>query len=223
MYSPPFSNGVTPDENSVLQYEALIRGHLNGESLIVDGRGLIDQDKGLVEGRYRLVAFPAGVDPLVLEAVALTGYPSVCRASPGTTNPFHGGDYIYKRVVNFGPSGRIAYRAACTINRQSRRRFLVSTFNVSAELRTPPLLGDTSLIETWTAAGGRRLDGNFSIEWQLKSGGLLSALATSNYQLLARNARVPNVVLSRSIHVKGTVDAAGDLVITQRSHLWQQT
>jgi|SRR5579862_1926778 len=203
------------------RFVALIQGCLNGQALHIEGRGVFNEGKGIVDGRYRLIAVPSRVDPLIFEAVALTGYPSVCSPEQGIANPFHDGDYAYDRIVDFGSFGRITYRALCVIERRQTNAVLKSTFFVNADLYTPALSGDTSLVEKWVPLSHKNLKGSFAITWKTRAGGHLNAQATSNYWLLSPDAFASEPTYSRSITVSGCLDSDGALVIRQHSQLWR--
>lgn len=203
-------------------YSARLLGKVNNGSLQVNGRGSIDQASGRVHGRYELERLPAGIHPRLLNAVMVTGYPSVCQESAGAANPFAGGSYSYTRSLDFGDRGLITYSAACrNIDEDPATPWLDSNFEISGSVEIPVLVGTAPLVETWTPVSGRRIDGCFTMSWKSECGEMISAVAQTKY-LIPKGAQLPSEVLYRCIELKNQ-QAGNMLEIDQRSRLFSES
>src|SRR5438477_6235792 len=95
------------------RYTALLTGRLNHQKIACRGVGFLDPRRGIVDGRYELPGFHVDFQSLALNAVMVTGYPSVCETRSDVTNPFSIGEYRYNRTVDFGLNGKLRYSAHC--------------------------------------------------------------------------------------------------------------
>ena len=119
----------------VERFRAIARITLNGREYELFGSGTIDEDAGVVDGRYKHNIPANDLDPYVFQTVLVTGYPSVCRAN-GSMNPFVGADYSYRRTIDFGTYGRMSYDARCHLPLDADGRHLHSEFDVGSQPRS---------------------------------------------------------------------------------------
>lgn len=161
-----------------LQYRASARGVLNGQALLVDGHGSIDESGGLTEGAYRLVDLPKGVDPRILVAVKVTGYPNACRTTEGVKNPFQGKSYRYSRALVFESGETLRYDADIVFG----AGWLESTFDVVGHVPSFEATGVRLITERWTRSS-LGLSGRFHVTWVNGDATVASAWATTRYHL----------------------------------------
>jgi hypothetical protein len=153
----------------VESFRAIARILLNGQKYQLVGQGSVDEDKGIVEGRYEHNIPANDIDPYVFQTVLVTGYPSVCRPN-GFSNPFSGVDYSYRREIDFGRHGWMAYTAKCYAPTGRDCKQLDSEFDVEGELTLPELKGASPLIEEWRPQGPGEIASSFEIAWPHRSG-----------------------------------------------------
>jgi hypothetical protein len=154
---------------NVVTFEARAKLLLNGRRSKLEGKGSIDLRLGFVDGKYHHDMPTNDVDPLIFQTVLITGYPSVCRSSPETANPFHDGDYSYHREIDFGPHGAIQYHANCWLEQRNDDACLQSEFDVQGQLLLPRLLKALPVIEEWHPKLGT-VEATFEIVWPTADG-----------------------------------------------------
>ena len=92
----------TSETAGLMRFSTTLVGTLDHESIELRGVGTIDENEGLTEGTFEIVALPDHVDPHSLGAFLFTGYPNACRThETGFKNPFSGGSYNYTRQYSF--------------------------------------------------------------------------------------------------------------------------
>lgn len=170
MSAPADATNARADGGNVVEFEAHARLKFRGRPYELSGAGKVGLACGLVDGTY-VHNLPANdFDPLVLQTVLVTGYPSVCASADGRPNPFQGGSYSYRRWVEFGPSGTIAYSARCWLEQRVRTQCLLSEFDVELDVATPALVSAEPLIEEW-AANPPGIRSKFVIRWRCRNTG----------------------------------------------------
>jgi hypothetical protein len=193
--------------------------HLNGNIFRLSGEGQIDEDMGVVEGKYRHDIPEAFVDPRILQAVLVTGYPSVCRNCTIARNPFENIDYSYIRHLDLGVFGQLSYEAECWIEERDAGPHLASRFKVQGQVANlPALSGALPLTETWRETAGG-IGGTFQITWPNRRGGqTVIGQATTLYKAPLDAPRIPRP-LSRTIVFRSIDASEGSLHIRQESWL----
>jgi hypothetical protein len=150
------------------RFAAVAELRLNDRHIELTGAGVFDAEQGRVAGDYEIRRLPDDIDPLVFKTVLITGYPSVCEAAPGQ-NPFKHGSYRYRREVDLGVHGRLAYSADCRVDAERPELTLDSRFDVEGALEIPTLMPAQPVVETWVP-DGRRILGRFTIAWPRADG-----------------------------------------------------
>jgi hypothetical protein len=201
----------------VLRFRAVARLHLNQRDYELIGGGEIDDEEGVVRGRYEHNVPADDVDALIFQTVLVTGYPSVCATRSAVRNPFHGQKYRYERHVDFGAHGKIAYQAHCWHEPVPDGLLLDSQFEVEGTINVPRLRPARRVSEAWTSREGK-IFSTFEIEWPSLAGGdVVRGRATSVYEL-PFCAELPGT-LQREITFPEATAAAHQLSIIQQSWL----
>jgi hypothetical protein len=209
-------NDASGEAQMRCRYQARVAGRINGTDIAISGSGTFDEAKGVVEGYYELELMPVDAHPLILNAVLITGYPSVCKESGSIANPFRQGDYSYIREVNFGSHGHLRYAAQCReIASENGIKALDSYFQIEGTVVVPELLSTEPLIEYWTPFKRGELDGSFEIRWLTSAGSFISARAVTTYTLPIGNP-TPTMTMSRSIQLHNVLQQ-------QRLNVYQES
>jgi hypothetical protein len=199
-------------------YSADVRGSINGTDVLISGSGIFQQDSGIVEGTYALEAVPIHIDPLIFNAVLVTGYPSVCQAREGVRNPFRPGSYSYRREVNLGRSGWMAYSAECEERTlKGGNKILESKFRIEGSVSVPRLVRTEPLTEHWVSSQPGRVDGTFAIRWLTSTGTHVTGIAATKY-VLPKADQILAYPVQRRIELRNTV-GQGLLTVHQVSSL----
>lgn len=211
-----------PTNRRPLTYSARLVGSVNDRPLRVRGRGSIDHHAGRVRGMYRLDQIPVGIHPRFLNAVMVTGYPSVCQESSDAANPFVNGPYSYTRTLDFGSRGKLTYTAKCHgVETEPDSNTLESYFEIVGTVDIPPLVRTAPVVETWTPTLNRTIDGCFTMAWECENGGYVNAIARTEY-LIPEGSSIPTRVLYRCIELTNFLDDEGVLEIDQHSRLYSE-
>jgi hypothetical protein len=204
----------------VVAFCARAKVTLNGRKQILTGQGKIDDDGGVVDGRYihDLPANENRVDALIFQTVLVTGYPSVCRADALIQNPFRHGDYNYRRQIDFGRHGKMAYHANCWLVRERSHLRLHSEFVVEGELDLPRLESALPLIEHWIP-NERTIESSFEINWpMIGSTGHVIGKASTEYRPPVGSAKLTGLT-TRNIVFEHACSTGTRLEIVQKSWL----
>jgi hypothetical protein len=195
-----------------------LTGRINGKSIQGSGKGLLASHDGIVDGEYALKRLPTGFSPLVLNAVMVTGYPSICKASEGVENPFKLGEYRYVRAIDLGEFGGFEYSAECEESLDDQGILaLESRFALIGEINVPELVRCAPLVETWVPAGPGHVDGYFTIVWAAADGSFVTGHAKTKYDLPA--GRHTSEILHRWIKLTNPSWSKTELEIYQESRL----
>lgn len=206
------------DKPKEMRFSASLDGSLNGKAVSVIGSGLLLVERGVVDGEYAIEGLDNNVHPFVFNAVMVTGYPSVCRVAPQTSNPFWPGSYRYDREVRFGALGALSYSAECIVEVDSNGvSFLDSRFQLTGHVQTPELRSCERILETWTPIEPGRLEGTFDISWRTVDGALFTGSAKSQYYL--PRGRGLEDVHCRSIKLNNLRHTQNSLALHQESEL----
>lgn len=199
----------------VVEFTAKARIRIGDREFWLNGRGGINDPKGIVTGRY-VHDLPANdFEPYVLQVVLITGYPSVCRSTV-EQNPFKAGDYSYERHVDFGAHGEIAYKAKCWTEEFSVGRRLHSEFDVRCDVHLPRLRPAHRVRETWQPHGDK-VHSHFDICWPVDgSDERIKARARSIY--LPSAAKLARQIY-RGIEFRNVVRDGTNLSLVQESWL----
>jgi hypothetical protein len=201
----------------VREFRAAAAVRIRGHEYRLTGHGSISDSEGIVRGSYRHELPANDFEPLILQVVLVTGYPSVCR-STAEQNPFKCGDYHYARDVDFGTHGNIHYQAKCWTEATEVGLCLCSEFDVETALSLPPVGPATSVRESWTPSGSQ-IRSKFEIAWPMLDGsGELRATARSVY---SPNLRAKPLAASfeRAIRFSEVNAPPGELHLVQESWL----
>jgi hypothetical protein len=173
-----FANGRVPFDGHRLKYSAILEGSVNQAHIRLEGQGQIDERLGLTSGTYRLQAMPKDMNPILLTAVLITGYPNASAETNGVSNPFKGRSYSYDRQIEFSGGEILRLRTVCELDgvRLSSHFYLEGcTPGITVRSAEP-------LVESWTASG-TGITGSFTIFWKTSSGAFATGQALSRYEV----------------------------------------
>ena len=198
-----------------LEYTAELNGTVNGQPIVVRGRGTIRPAEGITNGDYDLEALPDGFSPLFLTTVLITGYPNACASLDGSPNLFQGISYDYQRTISFRDGNSLLLNTTCDL--MDRR--LRSTFALDGQVPKVSLQNVEPLVETWEAVRNGEIEGSFKIAWRQTNGSLLSAEAHSQYYVNRKTQGLP--LVHRFIEIKSHVEG-GCFSLWQRSFTFRR-
>lgn len=168
-----------PPYGERLELDVLVDGELNGSTVLLRGRGVLDEPNGRSDATFRVEQLPGDIHPAGLGAFLFTGYPNACNCGIAGSNPFAYGNYHYRRVYTYAKSSReTILHMRCT--RQTGPARLVAHFTLGGH--TPDLRAAASvapIYEEWTRTG-RRLRGSFAVQWFDRDGQSLAEAATES-------------------------------------------
>lgn len=206
---------VVADTRHEFAFTAVLTGALNGEPLDLVGKGTIDEENGLTDGRYEVRQLPADLDPRSLGAYLMTGYPNSCATSGAKVgNPFSGSGYVYRRDYMFDTGERACLRMRCELSDHG----LESYFHLEGE--TPSLKDVTGLAdihELWDPKSNH-IKGRFDAVWLRGNSAAARATATSCYEAVDVT-RLRGERKYRRLELDSRIEGESELVIVQRSEL----
>lgn len=203
------------EETDELIYVAELTGEVNGQSILVNGEGVIRSNEGLTQGQYELESLPDGFSPLYLATVLITGYPNACASLDGSMNLFRGTSYHYEREVAFRDGGALSLKTRCELDGRTLR----SEFALTGTVEPARVFNIEPLVESWEATGRREIEGSFKIAWKGEGGSLLSAEARSRYHVRRDTLGLP--LMHRFIAIEAGLDG-NRLFLTQNSFTFRR-
>ncbi len=166
-----------------IDFSTTLTGLLNGQTILVEGRGTIIEDVGLTVGDYNLIKTPDGFPSELLSIMMVTGYPNASRSIDLAQNPFKGISYSYTRNINF-EGQQMVLEAKVSL---SERR-LESVFHINGQFGAPIALGKVDPIrETWDQVSDGIIQGQFGASWSLPNGGSAKASTKTQYRVGVAN------------------------------------
>ena len=196
-----------------VNFEAELLGHVNDQSIHVEGEGTIVQPHGIVAGTYLLRKMPKNFDPRILSACLVTGYPSACASTANLENPFSSLPYSYIRKLDFGENGHLILEVDCPY-REGR---LMSRFKLNGNVATETLGVPNEITEYWTRSSENTIDATFDITWANGEPSGITAKTRSRY-VISGTPSIP-ATLKRTIKVTPKIVADGVFSLFQETWL----
>lgn len=163
-----------------LSFSASLRARVNDCEFIVRGNGTSSEETGVLRGKYKVGKLPRGMDPLILTAFLVTGYPGSSRSLSGTSNVFKGVSFKALRTLDFEDGKELVLSTAC--RRLGTR--MMTEFRLTGSVSVPKLVSVEPVVETWIPNGGPgKVYGHFSIAWRTTRGKRIRAEATTRYDV----------------------------------------